>query len=174
MENHKEIDFSEIENLISTRLSEIASKRAALQAEIDRLDQLQSTFRENVRSLLSGNSRRNPEASSPDLSTKKRPKRHTLLNAAIAVLKERKTFMSRREIADAIKTHFPDEFPEVNVGSLYPFLREVARLPEFKLDATKKCLLYTGGNTGHPGAAPLPDPFDEQSDHEVTRYAQAV
>jgi len=167
MADRKEIDFSEIENLISTRLSEIASKRAALQAEIDRLDQLQSTFRENVRSLLSGNSRRNPEASSPDLSTKKRPKRHTLLNAAIAVLKERKTFMSRREIADAIKTHFPDEFPEVNVSSLYPFLREIARRPGFALDNTKKRFVYTGEIEKNSDVDPLPDPFAPAANHDT-------
>jgi len=159
MSDQKEIDFSSIENMIALQLENLAARRAALKAELAELDERENVFRSNIRYLLNGVSRGKPEAPSTALGTIKKSKRQTLLSAAIVVLQERKTYMTRGEIADAIKQRFPDEFTDVNVSSLYPFLREIARRPGFTLDKTKKRFLYTGENGENSDVGQFPDPF---------------
>jgi hypothetical protein len=144
MSDNPDFDLSAVENFISGRLADLQRQRASLRAQLSKLDEAERAFRETVRRLVSSRSEQAPERAALNKSRRPGKSSLTIEAAAQRVIKQSDRPMSRFEILEAVRESFPEQFQNLKLGSLYPFLREIGRRDDFVFDKTSKCFRYVG------------------------------
>ena len=151
-----DIGFENVEKLISEHLADFATRRAAHEAQLEDLTAKERAFKDLIRRAVFKKKKPSDSADVSDraelskaphassVSPRKRIGRKTILEAAMNVLKNTQRPMTRPEIKAAIEAAYPDDFTNLKIESMYPFLREIGRKDGFTFDPHTRALCYTG------------------------------